>query len=87
MTATHAFQFYKDALDGAELWRWELAQVSDPPVPAEGDGVRCRQIASRDIDTIGLGARESWLFRCDGIEMGPDHAAPPTSMLVRGCAA
>ena len=63
-------------LGGAELWRWELVCVSDQPLLAYGEGVRSRHIVTREIDSIGLGARDKWLFRCDGIEMARDGAAP-----------
>jgi len=62
--------------EGAELWRWELVRVSEQPFLAQGDGVRSRHIVTREIDTIGLGARDKWLFRCDGIEMARDGRAP-----------
>lgn len=61
---------------GAELWRWELAGVGEAPVPAQGSGVHSRHIVTREIDSIGLGARDRWLFRCDGIEMAKDRVAP-----------
>ncbi|MCZ6772720.1 MAG: hypothetical protein O7G83_12205 [Proteobacteria bacterium] len=62
--------------EGAELWRWELVRVSEQPLLAHGDGVRSRHIVTREIDSIGLGARDKWLFRCDGIEMARDGVAP-----------
>lgn len=62
--------------DGAELWRWELVPVDAEPVVTRGTGVRSRHIVTQDIDTIGLGARDRWLFRCDGIAMARDAAAP-----------
>ena len=33
-------------------------------------------VVLREIDSIGLGARDRWLFRCDGIEMARDGFAP-----------
>jgi hypothetical protein len=62
--------------EGAELWRWELVSVSEGPLLAEGSGVRSQHIVTKEIDSIGLGARDRWLFRCDGIEMAKDGGAP-----------
>jgi len=61
---------------GAELWRWDLARAGEAPVLAGGAGVRSRHIVTQEIDTIGLAARDRWLFRCDGIEMARDATAP-----------
>lgn len=62
--------------EGAELWRWELVSVNKEPIFAQGSGVRSHHIVTREIDSIGLGARDRWLFRCDGIEMAKDGGAP-----------
>ena len=70
--------------EGAELWRWELAGVAEQPTLAHGDGVHSRHIVTREIDSIGLGARDRWLFRCDGIELAPGKGPAEVCLTVRG---
>ncbi len=62
--------------EGAELWRWELVRVSEQPLLTQGDGVHSHHIVTQEIDSIGLGVRDRWLFRCDGIEIARDGVAP-----------
>ena len=54
-------------------------------------GGRSRHIVTREIDAIGHGVRDKWLFRCDGIEMARDgptplhvHAVPGLCCMIEG---
>lgn len=62
--------------DGAELWRWELTPADAQPILAAGDGVRSEHLATRPVDTMGIDTRDTWLFRCDSIEMPKGGGAP-----------
>ncbi len=77
--------------EGAEIWRWELAPHDATPIIAEGVGVASQFIVAREIATLGLGTRPTWLFRCDGTEMAPGsvalthlHAGPGLRCMIEG---
>ena len=89
--ANHALQFYKDQLDFDAVGSPSLAPRHRLVFVAQGDGGRLRHIVTREIDTIGHGVRDKWLFRCDGIEMARDgptplhvHAVPCLCCMIEG---
>jgi hypothetical protein len=60
-------------LDGAEIWRWELAPSDSAPLLDLGRGVRTTLELRGPVDTIEAG--NQWLMRCDSVKFPPGGCA------------
>ena len=59
--------------EGAEVWRWELADKSFSPVTGLGKGIESQMMLCGSMDTID--AATQWLMRCDSVKFPPNGCA------------
>lgn len=78
--------------DGAEVWRWEIAEAASDLSLASGDGVVSALMLSGPLDTVEVEAPdEGWLLRLDsvafpagGCALTHTHRGPGIRCLVTG---
>ena len=78
-------------LDGAEIWRWEIANKDAGEGLAEGDGIVSKLLLSGPLATVETENNEGWLMRLDsvafpagGCAFTHTHRGPGIRSLVTG---
>ena len=59
--------------EGAEIWRWELAEKGSPSSTDLGPGIDSQLMLTGSVDTIDPAA--NWLMRCDSVKFPPGGCA------------